>query len=224
MAPTAKEQLSEVKNLLDLLVDRGIAVTRTSVIQQHMGRGRSRITWPRVGVEPPWDAPAETPATYRAWLEAGAYSARLRDGALLQISFDYEDDELVAHRLCFMPCPYDLLDDEIRDWDIFEAIELLSGSSADQVRVAGPVRFDFDQRVARPGHSASHLTLVSPQTRIPTVAPLSLGHFVRFIFRHFYPDEWTANAFLREWGMEYAKHTIEVDDTYEVHVGWTTRF
>ena len=139
----------------------------------------------------------------------------------MQLSFDYEGDELIRHRLAYVPCPYTLERLDFTD-SLFEMLELSDALRPDEIRLAAPIRFDFDSHAARADHSASHFTLLSPEARIPAIGPLSLGHFVRFIFRHFYPSEWHEFPFL-EWPVDYGHRTIDAADTLQVHMGWTSQ-
>lgn len=223
MTLSRSEQLNELKNLLDLLEDHRIAVVRTSVVPRFLSAGRVRISWPALDADLPWNLEVETAETYRRWVLAGAFSAQLFDGALLQMTFDYRNDELIGHRLAYIPSPYELRSIWADGDSIYDVLDLVTDGRADDVLLRGSLRFDYDPGAAAPMHSASHLTLLSVNARIPAVGPLSLGHFVRFIFKHFYPEEWRDNAFLRSWGLDYGTRTISQNDTYEMHVGWNSR-
>lgn len=209
-----------MKNFLDLLVAAEVAVVRTQVIHQRSAGGYSRLSWPDLQTELQWRAPVETPATYRKWLEGGGYSAQLFDGSLLQLSFDYRRDELVRSRLAYVPCPYDLIDVLPDCESIFEALELVSDCSPDEIRVGGPIRFDYDMDATGPNHSAAHLTLISPSARIPAVAPVGLGPFVKFVFKNFYPLVWSECQFLDDWASDEIQRTISGDEESELHVAW----
>lgn len=134
----------------------------------------------------------------------------LQDDALIQTSYDVRDDEVVAHRLCYYPCPFDLT-----EWDVgsaggvLDAVEMLTDSVADGnddlqlVRFQGPVRFGFDIRDRRPVHECSHLHLASADCRLPVFGPVSAGQFFRFLLRSFYLLVWLDNEEAQGWSTDH---------------------
>ena len=114
----------------------------------------------------------------------------LFDGSLLQLTFDLRGSGLVGHRIGYIPCLF-LLDEEgralLRSEPILDVIELFRGRGEKYLRLRTPIRFDFDPDAATERHPASHMTLNHPNCRIPVRGPLGLGHFIKFVFWHFYP-------------------------------------
>jgi hypothetical protein len=178
-----------------------------------------------------------TAAEYRMLLEARQYNCLLSDGAYFQMSYEFRHNDLKKHRLCYYPCPVrlsladlpftysvgDLVDDQMIH--VLEALEWLgyTGDSSltddheepeqdseelPKLQLRSPIRFDFDPDAQTPGHPASHVHVSNGGCRIPVYAPLSLGHFVRFIFRHFYPAAWQEHEFLRSWPLGTQGRTI----------------
>ena len=127
---------------------------------------------------------------YRELTDKRSYNMRLVDGALLQMMYRIEGDQLRQHRLAFYPSP-NLLpfqDDPgayMRDELYLEIIQ--------RRIVPFPLRFDFDARegvYADVVHPKSHLTLGDVKgCRIPVSAPLTPRWFVEFILRNFYQTE-----------------------------------
>ncbi|WP_455232878.1 DUF2290 domain-containing protein [Geopseudomonas aromaticivorans] len=127
---------------------------------------------------------------YRELAENRSYNMKLVDGALLQLMYRLEGDQLLQHRLAFYPSPnllpfQDDPDAYMRDELFIEVIQ--------RRIVPFPLRFDFD---AREGvhvdvtHPKSHLTLGDVKgCRIPASAPLTPRWFVEFILRNFYQTE-----------------------------------
>ena len=81
--------------------------------------------------------------------------------------------------------------------------------------LASVIRFDFDPLRATKNelprtrfHPDSHVTLNSTLCRIPCAAPLRLGNFVEFVFKHFYPDVWDSHKYLRELSREGLDRTV----------------
>jgi len=123
---------------------------------------------------------------YLAWVNAGAYSAVLFDGSLLQISYDVSAGGLVVgHRLAYMPCPYAVDEVLLREEALQDALGYYDGGS--DMILRSQVRFDFEPSAAAPGHPQAHLTFNSPDCRIACVAPMHVLRFVDFVFRHTYP-------------------------------------
>lgn len=127
---------------------------------------------------------------YRELADKRSYNMRLVDGALLQMMYRVEGDELLQHRLAFYPSPsllpfQDDPDAYMRDVLFIEIVQ--------RRIVPFPMRFDFD---AREGvyidvvHPKSHLTLGDVKgCRIPVSAPLTPRWFVEFVLRNFYQTD-----------------------------------
>ena len=114
----------------------------------------------------------------------------LFDGSLLQVTFDYDHRRLIGYRLAFVPCPFSLDRELFRTEPTVDLLELYAAQSALEVRMRATIRFDFDPGSQRLGHAAAHASLNAAHCRIPCVSAMSLGHFVAFVFQHFYPEIW----------------------------------
>jgi len=86
------------------------------------------------------------------------------------------------------------------------------------LRLRSPIRFDYDPRRAGADHPASHVTLAGDECRCPVFGPLSIGHFVRFIFRYFYSIVWQRHSFIREWPLRFGNRYVSVTDERELFV------
>jgi hypothetical protein len=111
----------------------------------------------------------------------------------------------------------------LREEPILDVISLLREQGEKFLRLRAPVRFDYDPNSATLVHPAAHLTFNHHECRMPVKGPLSLGHFVDFIFRNFYPEQWQAHALLREqpkddWGL-----TLTPKQECTPHVTWRTK-
>lgn len=170
---------------------------------------------------------------YRRLVLNGHYSCLLRDGSLLQIAFEFRRDDLVKHRLSLVPCPI-VLDDVFLqvdgDWlEIFDGLIAEEGlriaalaedadASAGILRLRSTLRFDYDTAAHRPDHPCSHVHLSQERMRWAVLGPLSLGHFVRFVFRHFFPDWWAEHEFLRDWPVRHSARTVTEEESHELYV------
>ena len=119
------------------------------------------------------------------------YLVLLKDGAALQISFTFKRTTVIKHRLCFYPCPIQLQSDEYEGITLIDFIELLNETELRERLVMNPpLRFDYDVEKSDEFHPNSHLHITKTHCRIPLFAPLNVGHFIRFIFKNFYLEEW----------------------------------
>ena len=167
---TARAVQTDVQNLLDYLLESEGALYTNPVVNQ-----LGRVSWRpgKTGLEFLPSRTLPTASDYRHWLEAGSYSAVLSDGALLQITYEFEGHQLVAHRLAYVPCPFEVEPDLLASEPLLEVYDLHAGGHVHSVVLGTVIRFDFDRRSARRGHSASHLTINGPSCRIPCAAPRS---------------------------------------------------
>ena len=211
--------MHDLINLLDLLQLSEVALLTTTVTPYGPNRNK-RITW----AQNSYDANAlfrnrsATVSEYWEWLESGNYSAVLFDGSILQISYDFRFAELTGHRLLYFPCPFDVARELGADIPVLQVLEPLVLDRLDGIRLRAPIRFDYDRRSARPGHPASHMTFQWSHVRVPVMSPLSLGHFVEFVFRNFYPDIWDIHKFLRDYRPMENPRTITTAERTSLHV------
>ncbi|MFE0580726.1 DUF2290 domain-containing protein [Streptomyces sp. NPDC058874] len=159
---------------------------------------------------------------YRRWVQSGAYSAYLRDGALLQITYDIEGGEVTGHRLGYIPCPYRLDPEMVLQDPLLDLVDMHAEADPTGMVLHSAVRFDYDPASASTGHPASHLTINSANCRVACAAPMHLGRFIDFIFRHFYPDLWKAHLpyFSAGAGKELGTRTLTEDDLSGLHIAW----
>jgi hypothetical protein len=67
-------------------------------------------------------------------------------------------------------------------------------------------------------HSAAHLHINHEDARIPIYGPISIGHFVRFVGKQFYRNEWNDSAALKSWPLRFWKRTVSTDEDKEIHL------
>lgn len=149
------------------------------------------------------------------------YTAILFDGAMLQISYTFVGNTLKKHRLSFYPCPIQFTARELEEFTIEQLIGVLDGSEfKNRIRLEGPLRFDFDSDAHTKTHPASHLTISRTSCRIPVSAPLSLGHFVKFLFCHFYPREWAGSKALQAWACTTGNSCLPELEEDQLYIHW----
>ena len=129
----------------------------------------------------------EYAAIYSELAGKRSYNMKLVDGALLQMMYRLDGNELLQHRLAFYPSPSLLPFHE--DPEAYMRDELFVDIVNRRI-VPFPLRFDFDGREdvhIDVVHAKSHLTLGDVEgCRIPVSAPVTPRWFVEFILRNFY--------------------------------------
>jgi hypothetical protein len=185
----------------------------------------SRVSWHSHNPNTPFLVNRGDPSLrdYQGWVESGAYSAILFDGALLQITYDIEGGEIAGHRLAYIPCPYRLDVDMVRQDPVLDVVDLHVQTNPTGIILHSAVRFDYDPESARPGHPSSHLTINSANCRIACAAPMHVGRFADFIFRHFYSDLWSAHLpyFTTGARREIGSRTLAEEDRRSPHIFWS---
>lgn len=216
MSLTSRSIATEVEQFLSYLQESDLALLTTVVKQTDTG-----VSWHSFhAIE--WPLETHTTALdYRTWVEAGAYSAFMFDGSLIQISYDLDGAEIDHHRLCFVPAPYDFDPDLLAEGDLIEVFDLYAGGERSNPRLVSPIRFDLDLRAAKPGHPASHFTVNSADCRLGCSGPMRLGRFVQFIFQHFYPAQWDVHPYLRDMPRKgWGGHTLSDLEREDMHILW----
>ena len=137
-------------------------------------------------------------------------------------------NQLLKHRFCWIPAPITIDRDDVNETDLAELVDqglegaglrvLDDDTAGDDLLHIAPVRFDYDLDSHGEDHAACHLTFNRPSCRVPVFGPLSLGHFVRFVFRNFYPDEWSAEPRLRAWALRFGARMITAAQEGEIFV------
>lgn len=219
MTITSRNLHDEVSNLLDYLFDAEIAL-----LIQPVRIADTRVTWCPSRRDAGFFLDRDRVHSlegYRAWLDAGAFSAMLFDGALLQLTFDVAGGAVIGHRLAYVPCPFEVDVEWLKSEAALELMDAYAEEGAHRVALRSAVRFDFDMKAAKPGHPASHMTLNSVHCRVACAAPLRLAHFVDFVFSNFYPELWAVHPYLRDLSTsDYGGRTLTDEESGRLHMDW----
>lgn len=217
---TPRELLIEINKFTASMWRAGLAKDSNVAVIEEVGGGHVSVVWKATesleidfGERPSW-------REYIEWVKARQYNVLLSDYSFMQMSYVLRDNTIVRHRLVYYPCPVAMDLEERGELGIVDLLDMLGESREllDRLRQETPLRFEFDLTAAKEGHPASHLHVSRESCRIPVHAPLSLGRFIRFIFCHFYPTEWTAHSFLRDWPCGTAEPTIAEAERRELHL------
>ncbi len=196
---TPAQARNEVERLITTLFGIGVAIDSSPVLNL-TSHGETIVTWSNNMSLSELFGQTSTLQEYITTLDNRWYSVVLSDGALLQFSYTFKGNTLKKHRLSYHPCPIFFQPLELQHYTIAELLQLFDGRELrDRLRIEGAIRFDYDIDSGTLDHPPSHLTISRLTSRIPVFAPLSLGHFVRFTFAHFYPEQWQACEELRKW-------------------------
>ena len=210
---------ADVQNALDFL-----AASELALYTNQVSLTSTRLSWRDYGSGTGF-LRARGPATveqYLAWVRGGEYSGALRDGSLLQITYDVQEDVVVGHRLAYVPCPVIVDEEWLTEGEPIADVVSVSLDDVGGVTLRTPVRFDFDAAAARPGHPAAHFSINSDDCRVACIAPLHPYRFVDFVYRHFYPryrrvhESWFESASRRRLG----NRVIGDADRETVHLAW----
>jgi hypothetical protein len=225
---TPRSAKDDIRNLIDYLLEAKLAMYANEVslkewLDTRSGNKCTRVAWhaPESEAQFLLSRSHATVDQYLSWVNNGQYSAVLFDASLLQISYDFIGNQVSAHRLAYIPCPF-LLDRELLEegHGIADIVELYT--KAGDVALKSPVRFDYDPHAAKENHPAVHMTVNSPDCRIACVAPLHVHRFANFVFRSFYEDYWFAHSdyFAETSTRHIGKRTINDLDSAGMHVMW----
>ena len=149
--------------------------------------GRTEITFENAGLVSLAMRKVPYADVYEDFVRNRVFSAKLLDGALLQMAYAFEGNALAKHRLAFFASPHlgrfeaepaRYFDDERYAHILSRNVEPVS------------VRFDYDhsdERHEEVRHPKSHLTIGSYEhCRVPVSSPLTPHGFVEFVLRSFY--------------------------------------
>lgn len=114
------------------------------------------------------------------------FNVKMLDGGLLQLLYEFENDELVKHRLCYYPSPS--FESFQNDPELYIDESNIYGDILMKSVLPVPVRFDYAPDDAEAVlHPASHLSLGEYKNcRIPVVSPLCPSTFINFVLSSFY--------------------------------------
>ncbi|MBC9745010.1 DUF2290 domain-containing protein [Pseudomonas syringae pv. syringae] len=125
---------------------------------------------------------------YNELFSSRSFNLKLIDGGLLQLSYRFEMDALVKHRLAYYPSPS--LRPFQEDPELYMREELYLDIVTRRI-VPFPLRFDYDLAATKDvAHPSCHLTLGDIEgCRIPVHSPLTPRQFLEFVIRNFYQTE-----------------------------------
>lgn len=231
---TPNEIRAELSRLALGLLTSGLAATvNTPIITT--SNGTARVTWPAAQSAKPGlfsTLPFASITEYRRMVLGNHFIALMRDGALLQLSIDVRGNDVVGHRFGYYPCPILFPEDfNVLDFDALEllliyeleanlnALESETELVTDQLRMRSPLRFDYAAH-AIGTEPISHVHMINRDSRVAVNGPISIGHFVQFVLKHFYKKEWDDETLrmLTRWPMRDLDRTIRLEEEGTLHI------
>lgn len=183
--PMIKEELD---NLLHYMIELGIVDDQNFPFARQISNNRWEISF--TGAEGISSAINYENYEELYWelRQNRLYNAKLVDGGLLQLLYQFDGEMLIKHRLAFYPSPtlppFQDIPQEYMEDQLY--LEIVS-----RRLIPFPLRYDFDLNAARDvEHPRCHLTLGDAKgCRIPVSAPLTPRWFIEFILRYFYQTQ-----------------------------------
>lgn len=144
-------------------------------------------------------------------IKENLFSMILNDDSIIQMSYLLDNQDLIAHRLTYIPKPYSLGEtDVVREY---------GGKFTNKPML----RFDFSSLMHEDHyHSYSHLHIgTTEDCRVPVSSPLGPNLFIYFLLRNYYSSE-GKNYFEKykyESGELFSK-TIVACEEQEIHINF----
>lgn len=217
---------SEIVKLGDTLSNAGLIIEMNYPHTYRLGGGIAVLSWDNYGVSE--SVEFASVEEYMQFLENRQYVFILFDGSLVQLVYQFRGKRIVGHHLGYFPSPVPIQPEELREYFAYGLTltdlvndKLQQDTFRSNLRLRSPIRFDFDIEDNREDHPASHLHISQSDCRIAVVAPLSIGHFLCFLFRHFYPEHWREHECIRRWPHTKLDRTIMPEQTRHLHLSCT---
>lgn len=220
----ASHILREYNSVLDELIERELLIDSNALLSFKSQNG-TVLTWSNNTHLSYLFGEHSTVKHYRSILECRDFCFCFIDGGVIQVRYDIEDGEIVAHRLCYFPCPFSFSPEDVEGIALSELPLLFSAEELlMRFRLASPIRFDFDATFNDDYHAYSHVSINKETCRIPVYGPVSLGHFIRFVLRYFYQRD---ALYIEDWECVRPKlynRTLQHPSPYELHLETTVTF
>ena len=218
MAELGQRICENFQSFLDVLIERKLLIDSNQLLSTKSSKG-TRLTWSTsTGLAYLFTDHASI-EQYIEVLNRRDFNLCLYDGGLIQIDYFIEDDEIIRHRLCYIPCPFHY---DPSDWEGIALSDIPSMMTATDLlkdaKLNSPIRFDFDAGFSDDKHAFSHLTLNKNSCRVPAYGPISLGHFFRFVLRYFYEDEFDLGIGWEEFRPKLYSRTLGYPSPHEMHI------
>ena len=218
----AHELANRLTSLSMSLLELELALNARTHFVRPLSDRHFEVSWlPVKGLDSAFRTDFGTMQEYLEVLRSQRYSVVMFDGGILQFEYVLKPGEITWHRLCFYPCPVDYVRDERDERQFAEIVEELDRNALwTDVRLRGPMRFDYHPKSVMDTHPASHLHMVNENCRIPVRSAVPPHVFVEFVFSNFYPSVWTSQRdrlSFPDWNLPLE---VRTEDAAMAHVHW----
>lgn len=211
-------KIQSLQMLVEKLVEKGLLFETREI---HSSR-RGRELTIEVGETGPLSllnsVPENSTRHYLEIIKEGKFSWMLFDASLVQIWYRIRGGEVVSHRFCYIPAPFEV---DLRSGsgasDLDEIIE--GGSSADPLDQSRRtiLRFECDPSAQAANHPVTHLHLNSNNCRIPMRSAITVREFVNFLVRFFYSTQFDPEIV----GTRFeGASTLSDEEQQSFHINW----
>ncbi|AYQ36685.1 hypothetical protein BLA9940_07002 [Burkholderia aenigmatica] len=218
MASKVRRITEDYKLFVDALTEKELLID-SNPLAQYQVEGCDRISWSRAGNLAYLFTDYSSIEQYVQVLNNRDFNFCFIDGGLAQIDYTIKGDEVIKHRLCYIPCPFSY---NPADWPDIPLSDIPSMMGPEDflrnAKLASPIRFDFDSKFQDERHAYSHVTLNKQTCRIPAYGPVSLGHFFRFVIRYFYEETVEMGEWLADVRPRLYSRTLEHPSPHEIHI------
>lgn len=215
---TPQEAANEINAFAGHLAEHKLALEYNKTVVRRDGSD-TMVTWSTASSGQDALFVAPTLAEYVRLVSERQFSVLLSDGSFLQISLTFgRGNKLAKHRYLLFPSPLTISAEDVAQMSVVDIVQCVPDAELrETLLLEGPVRFDYDERAAKPGHPVSHFTTARTDVRIPVFAPLCLGHLVRFLACQVFAS-WREHAIFREWPLRYFDRTLTADEQTQLHL------
>ncbi|MGO8908852.1 MAG: DUF2290 domain-containing protein [Bradyrhizobium sp.] len=183
-------KIQSLQILVEKLVEKGLLFETREI--RASKSGREQII--EVGETGPLSIvktiPENSVIYYLELIKESKFSWMLFDASLVQIWYRIRRGEIVGHRFCYIPAPFEV---DLREGngasDLAEIIEGGSAASPLEQSRRTILRFECDPQAQAESHPAAHLHLNSNNCRIPMRSAITVKEFVNFLLRFFYSSQ-----------------------------------
>jgi len=228
----------EIERLIVFLLINELILDLNNPIIRELAGNKAVLTWagaPKTGVIHNQFASI---SEYMSIAINRDFHFMFNDGGIIQFGYIFDDDKILQQRFCFYPCPLEISQDQIdiiqpsEDFiTLFKIIleeelselnnhllEDILHDTRTKLKTRSPFRFDFNYSKDNIDHPASHLHVNKRSCRIPVFGPISIGHFMRFIIRSFYPQMFSDYLKLKDWPLSYRSRTVREEHMRDLFI------
>jgi len=185
--PTPEKIKRQIDGIVGYLVEVGLSTDQNYGVRRDLQKRIVEVTFPHARHVSIALKGISYREVYARLASERAFNAKLPDGALIQMMYEFVDGGLRRHRLAFFPSPD--LEEFQNNPEIYLEDEIYADIVAKEI-VPFPLRFDFDCRPSayrEISHTKAHLTLGQYENcRIPVTSAITPYWFIHFILSNFY--------------------------------------